>query len=362
MTIWSDFRGHADQREMLRRAVERNRLTHAYLFVGIDGIGKQLFARHMAQSLLCRDKGRDPLEACGECSACRPFLAGNHPDFLSARRPDGARFFPISLIVGTKELRGEDGLVYDLSLRPLEDSRKVAIICDVDTMNEESANAFLKTLEEPPERAVLILIASNLDAVMPTIRSRCQLVRFSPLSIQDVQELLLEKQLAPSEEEARFAAALSQGSLTLARQMLQPELKEMRASLYSALSQSGFSGLAVAKPLLEIIDKISSDTPEQRVNAQWLIQFAVEFYRSALRCVGQPGSKGSSKAGTIPEAERWASAIANRAGCLDLIGELIERSVDASDHILQNVPVPLALETMLNDLAKLSRPTETRKT
>ncbi|MBC8115030.1 MAG: DNA polymerase III subunit, partial [Candidatus Saccharimonas sp.] len=195
MSHWSTLRGHAEQREMFRRAIARGRLSQAYLFVGPDGIGKQQFARRLAQCLLCQSPGEDQLEACGNCPGCRPFLASAHPDFLYVGRPEGKRELPIAAMAGAAERRGQEGLCHDLSIRPLAGSRKVAIIDDADTMTDECANAFLKSLEEPPERAMLFLIASNLDAVLPTIRSRCQLVRFAPLSAADIAELLVEQDL-----------------------------------------------------------------------------------------------------------------------------------------------------------------------
>lgn len=357
MSIWSKLRGHSDQREMFRRAVKRRRLSQSYLFVGPDGIGKQLFARLLAHCLLCHAEDGDRLEACGECSSCRPFMAGNHPDFLYIQRLEGKRELQIELIAGPKERRGQEGLCHDLSLRPLEGSRKIAIINDADTMNDESANAFLKTLEEPPERAMLILIASNLDAVMPTIRSRCQLVRFAPLSRADVEALLVEQGMVATEQEAQFAGALCEGSLTTARQLLRPELRDLRSSLYGNLSRDNFSGMSLAKSLLEAIDAISADTPEQRVHANWLLKFTVEFYRAALRSQAQQADPG-----VIPEAQTWLTALAKRMEPTELVGSMIDRAIDASTHIEQNVPVPLTLEALFSDLARMSRPADTRRT
>jgi len=360
MSIWSNFRGHDTQQEMFRRAIQRRRMAQSYLFVGPDGVGKQLFARNLAQSLLCCELGGDPLEACCECTGCRPFLSSNHPDFLFIGRAEGKREISIDQVAGPKERRGQEGLCHDLSVRPLDGSRKVAIINDADTMTDESANAFLKMLEEPPDRAVLFLIASNLDAVMPTIRSRCQLVRFSPLPRQDVEALLLEQGLVPSAEEASFAGALCDGSLTIARQLLRPELRGLRSTLYSALSQTSFSGLALGKTLQEAIDAISADTPELRVHANWLIRFAVEFYRSAMRTVSQSAESSENSGGTIVEARTWASSMISRGESVELIGKLIERSVEATTHIEQNVPVALSLETLFSDLSRMTRPAATR--
>lgn len=355
MSHWSTLRGHAEQREMFCRAIARGRMSQAYLFVGPDGIGKQQFARRLAQCLLCQSLGEDQLEACGECAGCRPYLAAAHPDFLFVGRPEGKRELPIAAMAGEKERRGQEGLCHDLSIRPLAGSRKVAIIDDADTMTDECANAFLKSLEEPPERAVLFLIASNLDAVLPTIRSRCQLVRFAPLSATDIAELLVEQDLVPSREEAQFAAALSEGSLTVARQLLEPELRSLRSTLYLALSQPHFSGLSLSKLLMEGIDKISADTPAQRVNIHWLIRFAVEFYRAAIWRLSRSDVADTTITVTIPEAATFADRIATQSDAFELLGALIDRTISAASHLDQNISVALTLDALLDDLARISR-------
>ena len=328
----------------------RGRLSQAYLFVGPDGIGKQQFARRLAQCLLCQSPGQDQIEACGECAGCRPFLASAHPDFLFVGLPEGKRELPIAAIAGSDERRGQEGLCHDLSIRPLAGSRKVALINDADTMTEPCANAFLKSLEEPPERAVLFLIASNLDAVLPTIRSRCQLVRFAPLSAADIAALLVEQDLVPSREEAHFAATLSAGSLTVAKQLLEPELRSLRSTLYLALSQPNFSGLSLSKILMEGIDKISSDTPAQRVNIHWLIRFAIEFYRAAVWRLSGGGSTA-----TIPEANTFADRIAPHPEAFEILGAIIDRTVSAASHLDQNISVALTLDALLDDVARLAR-------
>ncbi len=341
---------------MFRRAVQRGRLSQAYLFVGPDGVGKQLFARRLAQCLLCRSSGEDSLEACRECSGCKPFTAGSHPDFLFVGCPEGKRELPIELLVGSKERRGQEGLCHDLSVRPLAGSRKIAVINDADTMNEASANALLKTLEEPPERAILLLLAANLDAVLPTIRSRCQLVRFSPLPPADVAELLIEHDLVSSPDDAQFAAALSEGSLTIARQLLEPELRALRSTLFTALASNGFSGLSLSRLLMEGIDRISSDTPAQRVNVQWLIRFIIEFYRAALWALSaNPDGRDIAGPVVLSEASTFAGRFSSQPESIELLGTLIDRSIDAAGQIDQNISVALCLDTLLDDLARVTR-------
>ncbi len=352
MSIWTSLRGHAEQQEMFRRTIRRHRLSQAYLFIGPEGIGKQQFARRLAQALLCQNPGEDPLEACGDCSGCKPFLAGAHPDFLYVGCPEGKRELPIALLVGPEERRGQEGLCHDLSLAPLPGSRKVAIVDDADTMNEASANSFLKTLEEPPERAILLLIASNLDALLPTIRSRCQLVRFSALETGDIEKLLLEQDLVQSDADAKFASTLSEGSLSTAKQLLEPELRELRKLLYSQLAQPAFSGLSLSKLLLEGLGKISTETPVQRINGQWLIRFTVEFFRAALLNLNSSAT-GSDQ--TIPEVIPFVNRVQNLPDPIGVLGQLIDRTVDASMHIDQNVPVPATLDALYDELSRLLR-------
>lgn len=337
---------------MFRRTIRRKRLSQAYLFVGPEGIGKQQFARRLAQALLCHHVGSDPLEPCGECAGCKPFLAGSNPDFIYVGCPEGKRELPIELIAGSKERRGQEGLCHDLSLAPLPGSRKVAIVDHADTMNEACANSFLKTLEEPPDRAVLILIASNLDALLPTIRSRCQLVRFSPLQTPEIEKLLVDQDLVQSDEDARFASILSEGSLSTAKQLLEPELRALRSLLHSTLVQPSFSGFNLSKQLLEGIGKISTETPVQRIYAQWLIRFSVDLFREAL--LGIRDSEEELEC-SIPEAAILTSRLADVPDSIELLSSVIDRAIDASINIDQNVAVPITLESMLDEIARKLR-------
>jgi len=377
-SIWHDFRGHTNIRTALARAWSRGRLAQAYLFVGPEGVGKCLFARKLAQCLLCKAPRTDELEACGECEGCRPFLAGSHPDFHFIERDSGKRDLTVAKFIGDREQRGKAGLCYDLSLRPLPGGRKVGIINDADAMNDEAANALLKTLEEPLEGTVLILVAANIDSLLPTIRSRCQPVRFSPLSDVDLAALVESQGLAASPDEVRELTALADGSLTVAQQLAAPELRQLRQNLLAELSRPCWDGIAVARSLSEGLDEISRETAEQRVAAIWLVRFAVEFYRSALwvvsgatgsgvaplvsaesaiesaSCEQSTGERGRLPA-ALPEASRWLVAwAADVDDAADRLGSLIKRCLQAIEHIEQNVSVPLCLEAWCADLSRLS--------
>ena len=119
MTIWEELQGQDLVIEQLSRAADRRRLSHAYLFLGPAGVGKKLFARKLAQSLLCQETADHDLNACQSCANCKRMQAGTHPDYYEIGCPEGKKSIPIELFVGTEEHRGRQGLCYEFSLRPM---------------------------------------------------------------------------------------------------------------------------------------------------------------------------------------------------------------------------------------------------
>ncbi|MBI1347500.1 DNA polymerase III subunit delta' [bacterium] len=347
-SIWDDFPSHADVRQAFQHALQRGRLTQSYLFLGPAGVGKQRFATKLAQCLLCFERPPGQLDACGRCSQCRPFQACTHPDFLRVDRDPGKRELTVAKFIGERDQRGKAGLCYELSIRPAAGSRKIAIINDADTMNDEAANALLKTLEEPPEEALLILIAANLDALLPTIKSRCQTVRFSPLPDEVVIEYLQRESLVTTPEEAHWLASLSGGSLVTARQLAQPGFREIRQDWLAKLALPSWDGLQTAQELASRIEKLGNDTAEQRQYTLWLLQAAAEFYRSALRGLLNPASSGAGAANAASWISRWSADVDQ---AVDLIGDLLERCIVATVHLQQNVSIALCLEALCHDLS-----------
>jgi len=348
---WNDLRGHADQIEMLRRSIGRGRLAHAYLFAGPAGTGKATFARIFAQCLFCERFPDSALDACGTCAACRQMNAGSHPDFFLIGCPEGRNEIPVAAFIGVDDRRGRDGLIHDLSLRPMSASRRIAILDDANRMNEEGANAMLKTLEEPPPDSLLVLVADNLDAVLPTIRSRCQLVRFAALPAADVADLLLLTGVTENRDEAAAAAAMSEGSVQTATQLLNPELRSLRQKLFGFLSAADLNPLQAAQTMNAGLEELGSETHDQRRNALWLIRFAEEFYRQVvLRLTDSPVASSS------PDVDRSVARLApmGTAG-VELAMELFDRCTVAEHHIDGNIQPPRTLEALFDDLARTQR-------
>ena len=335
---------------MFRRAIRRGRLAHAYLFLGPDGIGKKLFAKFLAQGLLCEQNPYEQLQPCGECSCCKRVFAGTHPDLYIIGRLAGKSELTIDVFLGPMERRGQEGLCHELSLRPMVGDRKIAIIDDADLMNDESGNALLKTLEEPPPNSLLIVLSSNVDALLPTIRSRCQLVRFSPLSQEIISGLLVNLEMVADQQEAQSIATLSDGSLTTASQLLDPALRHIRDALYSELSAESFNPLAAAATVVEAIEQIGGPSNEQRQNAEWVVRFCIEFYRQALLQLSGGVATFANNAVNVFCA-RYSSESPDD---IESIGGLLQRCETAGQQLSWKLGIPLCFQGLFNDLRKLT--------
>lgn len=201
----------------LRNERKKNRVSHAYLFEGVPGTGRQSMARGYAGEILCLSG-----TACGECRPCRLLDRGVHPDVLELpREPRELRLARMVERSGPVDVEHEPLLSF-LHLKPVEGDRRVVIIPDAERLRSEAANAFLKTLEEPPGQALLLLTTSARDRLLPTIVSRCRREATLPLSEAVVTKLVVER--AGVDEASAFSAArAAEGSLGLALRLVEGE-------------------------------------------------------------------------------------------------------------------------------------------
>jgi len=183
----------------LRRALDSGRLPHALLFHGPKGVGKASSAGLLAQALNCATS--DFVDACGSCVSCRKVARGLHPDVLWIE-PDGA-------YIKVAQVRD---VVAAVSYRPYEGRRRVVVVDEAHRMNASAQNALLKTLEEPPPSSVLVLVTPAPSSLLPTVRSRCQPLRFHPLPLVELRRHL-EEVAETGRDEARLRTALSSGSV-----------------------------------------------------------------------------------------------------------------------------------------------------
>lgn len=167
--------GNDHIKQQLKNSIENKQVSHSYLFIGIEGIGKKLIATEFAKSILCLNKG----EYCNNCKSCIEFESDNNPDFLYIE--------PAGNSLKIEQIREMQKKIQE---KPIISDKKVYIIDNADKMTIEAQNSLLKTLEEPPEFTVIILIGSNENAFLTTIKSRCMILHFNPINNVEMRNYL----------------------------------------------------------------------------------------------------------------------------------------------------------------------------
>jgi DNA polymerase-3 subunit delta' len=320
--LWAAVRGQDAALGLLRRAVQADRVAHAYAFVGPSGVGRRLTALGLAQACLCPERG------CGHCPTCRRVAAGQHPDcHLLVPTP------PATNPKGTPSLRIEQvrELEHWASLAPLAAPRKVFIMDDAERMTLPTAQALLKTLEEPPPRTHLVLILANVRVLPPTVLSRCQIVRFRPLPEADAVSVLVERGMEP--EGARLLARLCRGQVGRA---LAGEPGAVRARRDAALELSRTPRVRLAARLPE--------RPDRETVAAYLETYWV-WLRDAL-CLAAGGDPALLVNADLQEE---LAALARRP--LPALAAAIAVVREARQALDVNVSPRLALERALLVLA-----------
>ena len=259
---FSDIIGHSAPIGWLQRAIQSNHLAHAYLFVGENAIGKKLTAIRLAQAISC-DTYRDSMtpDPCGVCQSCYQIEAQTHPDFLYIQ-PDPEGPNPQIKIERVREI--EHHVIY----RPLIGVKKICLIDEVDRLTIGAANALLKTLEEPPDHCLFLLMTNRPSSLLSTITSRCLVVRFSPSSPANVKNYLMEVRKI-SESEARLISGISEGRVGEALQLDITDAIARKDHYLSLLSEGSLDSIP---PLLDAAEAVSKPGEVQKgLNEFWHI-------------------------------------------------------------------------------------------
>ncbi|MFQ5455235.1 MAG: DNA polymerase III subunit delta' [Nitrospirota bacterium] len=233
--------GHTIPKRILQSAIKRERIGDAYLFIGEEGIGKRLTAINFAKAIYCREIKDD---SCNICSTCHRIDMMIYPN-ITLIEPEG-NFIKIAQVRNIKE---------DIGYRTIDNGRKIYIIDYADRMNQEASNSFLKTLEEPEGNSTIILITSRPYRLIPTITSRCQVIKFNPLSIDHISDILISKK-GISQRDARFFACLSEGKIGKALEMDREIVRAERDKILKIFSDSL---LASASSLFRLASEFSKD-------------------------------------------------------------------------------------------------------
>jgi DNA polymerase III subunit delta' len=348
LTLWDDFLGHEQVRERFRRTIAQRRLGGSYLLVGPPGVGKRTFAIKLAQALLCTELAEVEFDACGHCPGCQQVQALSHPDLIMVGCPEDKSSLPVDLLIGPPQNRLREGFCYDISLKPFWGDRKVGIIDDADTLAQEGANSLLKTLEEPPPGVVLLLIATSLQKQLPTIRSRCQIVQFNPLTTPQVAQILTQQQLVEDSDLIESLAELSEGSLQRAVEMADPELLGHRGKFLEFLAQRDWDAQPLAKATSSFVDAAGKEAPPRRLRLRQLIAVATTFYREQLRLLH--GLDSLADQAVVQAARKAIQCPESQIGS---VTDCIERCLEAEQQVLANANLATLIEGWLDDLSCL---------
>ncbi len=243
--------------------VRKKTAAHAYIFEGAEGVGNVEAAKLFANALVCEREENTP---CGLCNACIMARADTHPDIAFIKPPEGKK----NILVDTVR-----EAVKDAYTKPYEHKKKVYIISYGDDMNEQAQNALLKVLEEPPEYAVFIILAKNSESLLITIRSRCTLVHFPPVSTNKIKEYV-KKKFPEHASDAEFYARLSSGIAHNADKILKDEnFIPVRESAFERMEKLFSQSLKDAYDIADYLE-------ENKESAEEILEFWLSFIRDMI--------------------------------------------------------------------------------
>lgn len=210
MAKFTDIIGQEQLKEHLQNAIATKKVSHAYIINGERSSGKEFIARIFAMALQC-EKGET--EPCGECHSCKQALSNNQPDivYVSHEKPN---------TIGVEDIRAQ--INGDIAIKPYSSPRKIYIMNEGEKMTVQAQNALLKTLEEPPEYAVILILTTHVEALLPTILSRCVVLNMKPVPDALVKKYLMEE-LAVPDYKANICVAFARGNIGKAKLLASSE-------------------------------------------------------------------------------------------------------------------------------------------
>ncbi|MBQ3104269.1 MAG: DNA polymerase III subunit delta' [Lachnospiraceae bacterium] len=206
MAGFSEIIGQEHIVEHFTNAIAADKVSHAYMIHGELGAGKEFIAKAFAMALQCQEEG---VGACGECHSCKQALSGNHPDIIQVihEKPN---------TIGVDDIRLQ--VNQDIGIKPYSGPKKIYIIGESEKMTAQAQNALLKTLEEPPPYGVILILTTNVDSLLPTIRSRCVILHMRPVRDQRIKEYLMQDLHIP-DYKAEVCAAFARGNVGKAKSL-----------------------------------------------------------------------------------------------------------------------------------------------
>jgi DNA polymerase III subunit delta' len=274
------------------RLIAKGRVPNSLLFAGDEGVGKRTFGIELIRSLLCRDAEKaDPCGVCSTCIRAATFQMPKPDDKDAFKRVIFSDHPDVGIVVAQNRTIAVDAIRHlesEANYRPYEAANRFFMIDNADKMNDPAANALLKTLEEPPEGAHIFLITSRPDSLLPTIRSRCQTIRFSPVDSMEIEKYLIE-QRAFTHDEARLAARCSRGSIGRAVSINVEKFRKLRERMLmvvtNAIETHDLAGLLrISEEMNDAKNKEmfeeSIDILTSLLHDIWMIRISGDFARA----------------------------------------------------------------------------------
>jgi DNA polymerase-3 subunit delta' len=263
MAKFTDIIGQEQIKEHLQNALSTNKVSHAYIIEGERSSGKEFIARIFAMALQCEQGGIEP---CGECHSCKQALSHNQPDiiFISHEKPN---------TIGVEDIR--DQINNDIGIKPYSSPRKVYIMNEGEKMTPQAQNALLKTLEEPPAYAVILILTTNVDALLPTILSRCVVLHMKPVQDALVKQFLMEE-LGVPDYKANICVAFARGNIGKAKLLASSE--EFEKVKDEAITLVKYINNMEINEIVKAIKKIS----EYKLDVNDYLDILTVWYRDVL--------------------------------------------------------------------------------
>ncbi|SET59869.1 DNA polymerase III subunit delta' [[Clostridium] polysaccharolyticum] len=322
MKKFEDVIGHEQVIEHMQMAIEKDRISHAYILNGENGSGKKMLADIFAAALQCEEHEKNP---CGKCKSCLQAGSGNHPDIIKVLHEKAS--------ISVEDIRTQ--LNADIEIKPYSSKYKIYIVADADKMTEQAQNALLKTIEEPPAYGIIMLLATNKNKLLPTILSRCVTLDLKPVSTELIRDYLMKEYQVP-DYNAELSARFSQGNLGKAvRYSTSEEFNESKDKILHLLKY------VESMQVYEILEGVKQ-LGEHKMDIYDYIDIMMLWYRDILLYKASGNPNQLLFRSEYPYIKRQAEKIG-----YDGIEKVLRAMDKAKERLRANVNFDIAMELML---------------
>lgn len=323
MKSFYDIIGQSKIVEHLQTAIRTQQVSHAYIFNGEDGSGKKTLARIFAETLECEEGGINP---CGKCHACHISDSGNNPDIITITHEKSGS-------ISVDEIREQ--LIADITIKPYYGRKKVYIVPDATLMTVQAQNALLKTIEEPPEYAVIILLTDNKNKLLSTILSRSLTLEIRPIKDTLVSEYLVKNKNI-NEYKAQLTAAFARGNIGRALKLTDnEEFEEIKSEVIRVLSDISSMKMDGIMESVKTAVGFKEDIDDY-------LDLMLMWFRDVLLYKASGEDEGIIFAEEMSSVRRCAESFS-----FEKINLIIEKLMETKDKLASNVNAELSIETLL---------------